>query len=169
MARKDIARRSESRSRLPVLRPERGGPFMALQQEMNRLFDRFFGREMEPFYPMEELGFPTAYPQMDVKETDKSIKIAVELPGMDEKDIQVSISGNSLTIKGEKKEEKEEREGSYIRMERRYGSFNRVVPLPDEVDRDKAEASFKNGLLEIELPKTKDAAAQKKKIEIKAH
>ncbi len=168
MARKDIVRRSE-RSHLPAFRSEKGSPFMALQQEMNRLFDRFFGREAEPFYPMEEMGFPTAYPQMDVKETDKAIKIAVELPGMDEKDIQVSISGNSLTIKGEKKEEKEEREGSYVRMERRYGSFNRVVPLPDEVDKNKAEASFKNGLLEIELPKSEKAAAQKKKIEIKAH
>jgi HSP20 family protein len=167
MPRKDIMRGSQSKRHLPAMRHEGGSPFMALQHEMNRLFDRFFGREMEPFYGEE--WFPTAYPQLDVKETDKDVKVSVELPGMDEKDIQISMTGNSLTIKGEKKEEKEEKEANYIRTERRYGMFNRVVQLPEGIDSNKASAYFKNGLLEIEIPKSEKEAAQKKKIDIKTH
>lgn len=167
MPRKEIMRGSQSKRHLPAMRHEGVGPLVALQHEMNRLFDRFFGRDiMEPFY---EEWFQSAYPQLDIKETDKDVKVSVELPGMDEKDIQVSMTGNSLTIKGEKKEEKEEKEANYIRSERRYGMFNRVVQLPEGIDSNKATASFKNGLLEIEIPKSEKEAAQKKKIDIKTH
>jgi HSP20 family protein len=145
---------------------EENNPLLSLQQEMTRLFDRFFGREVPSFYPME--GWHSPFPQVDVKDTEKTIKVAVELPGMSDKDIHVSITGNSLAIKGERKEEKGEKEGSYVRMERHYGSFNRVIFLPEEVNPNKAEAHFRNGLLEIELPKSEKAISPKKRIDIKS-
>ncbi len=169
MARKDIEHRPHGRKDLPALRNiAAGSPLVSLRNEVNRLFDRFFGREAAPFFPpaFGEEWYSEKFPQLDMSETDKEIKLAVDLPGMSEKDIDVSISGNTLTIKGEKKEEKESKEANYIRTERRYGSFSRVIDLPDEVDPQKAEANFKNGVLEISLPKT-EKAGQKKKIDIK--
>ena len=147
-----------------------GGPLHAFQQEMNRLFDQFFGMEpisRRPLFGAMEEGFAGSFPALDIKETDKGIRVTAELPGVNEKDIQLSICGNSLTIKGEKREEKEEKEANYFRTERHYGAFSRVVPLPEEVEMNKVEATFKNGLLEIELPKSEKVTSQKKKIEIK--
>jgi HSP20 family protein len=169
MARKDVEQGGRTKKGLPALLSERGArPFVALQQEMNRLFDRFFGEESS-LYPssIAEEWLSTSYPQLDIRETAKGLKVSVELPGMSEKDVHVSITGNSLTIKGEKKEEKEEKHANYVRMERRYGSFNRVIPLSEEIDPDRAEATFKNGLLEIELPRSEKAESQRKRINIK--
>jgi HSP20 family protein len=106
-------------------------------------------------------------PQVDVNEDEKQIKVTAELPGMDEKDIDVALSGNSLTIKGEKQEETEDKGRNYYRSERRYGSFHRVIPLSAEVDQDKAKADFKNGVLRITLPKTGEARKRRKKIDVK--
>ena len=101
-------------------------------------------------------------------ESDKAYEITAELPGMDEKDIEVNVANGALTIKGEKKEEKEEKQKDYYVSERRYGSFERYFELPDGVDAGKIEAAFKNGVLRVTLPKTAEAQKPAKKIEVKA-
>ncbi len=146
---------------VPVRREEEH-PIQALQRDMNRLFDEFF-REfgLAPFRPFEE-RWDVFSPRIDMVEGDKEIKVSAELPGMDEKDIDISLSHDVLTIRGEKKEEEEYRGKNYYRMERSYGSFQRSIPLPCEVDDDKAEAIFKRGVLTITLPKAAEAQSRKK-------
>ncbi|MCX8031540.1 MAG: Hsp20/alpha crystallin family protein [Thermodesulfovibrionales bacterium] len=140
-------------------------PFAFLRDELDRLFDNFFkGFEIEPF----ERKFATFSPSIDISETDNELIISAELPGIDEKDIDVSLTKDSLTIKGEKKEEKEEKSKNYYRMERSYGAFSRTIPLPAEIDTDKVEAEFKKGVLTIKLPKTPEAIKETKKIQIKS-
>uniref|UniRef100_A0A7C4L384 Hsp20/alpha crystallin family protein n=1 Tax=Bellilinea caldifistulae TaxID=360411 RepID=A0A7C4L384_9CHLR len=109
----------------------------------------------------------TFTPRVDVKETDKKVIVTAELPGLDEKDIEISISGDALILRGEKRQEEEEKGEDYYRMERRYGSFQRVIPLPCEVQVDKAEASYRKGVLTVELPKTPEAQSARKIIPIK--
>jgi HSP20 family protein len=148
---------------VPVKREEEN-PFALLRREMDSLFDNFFrGFDLEPF----ESRMAALSPKVDVTENDKEIKISAELPGMDEKDIDVSLQNDMLTIKGEKKEEKEDKGKDYYRMERSYGSFSRTIPLPVEVETDKVEARFKKGVLNITLPKTARAVAETKKIAVK--
>jgi len=149
---------------VPVRREEYN-PLALLRHEMNSLFDNFFrGFEPEPFTGR----FGAFSPSIDVKESDKDIAVSAELPGMSDKDLDVSLGRDSLTIKGEKKEEKEERGKDYYRMERSYGSFSRTVPLPAEVDTEKAKAEFKKGVLTVTLPKTAKAIKETKKIPVKA-
>ena len=138
-------------------------PVVSLQREMNRLFDDFFGRDffVEPFR-----GIGAWKPALDVAETDGSVIVKAELPGLESKDIEVSLSGDVLTIRGEKKEEKEEKTKSYHRVERHYGSFERAVRLPASVKGDQVQASFKNGVLHIELPKTEEARQKSIKIKV---
>ena len=139
-------------------------PFSLLRREMDSLFDNFFrGFDLEPF----ESRMGAFSPKVDVTENDKEIKISAELPGMEEKDIDVSLQKDMLTIKGEKKEEKEDKGKDYYRMERSYGSFSRTIPLPVEVETDKVEAKFKKGVLSITLPKTAKAVSETKKIAVK--
>ena len=107
-------------------------------------------------------------PSVDVKESEKEFTIRAELPGVDEKDIDVTVTADSVTIKGEKKEEKEDKGKNYYYMERSYGSFNRVIPLATETEAGKAEASFKNGVLNITIPKSASAKAKGTKVPIKA-
>jgi HSP20 family protein len=146
-------------------RREEYRPFGLLRQEMNRLFDNFFGGfEIEPFTGGHLAAFS---PSVDIKESDKEIRVSAELPGMDDKDIDVLLSKDSVTITGEKKEEKEDKGKDYYRIERSYGSFSRTIPLPAEVDTDKAKAEFKKGLLTVTLPKTAQAIKQTKKIAVK--
>jgi len=148
---------------VPVRREDEN-PFSLLRHEMDSLFDNFFrGFDMEPF----ESRMGVFSPKVDVTENDKEIKISAELPGMDEKDIDVSLQNDMLTIKGEKKEEKEDKGKDYYRMERSYGSFSRTIPLPVDVETDKVEAKFKKGVLSITLPKTAKAVAETKKIAVK--
>ena len=132
-------------------------------KEMNRVFENFLKVfALEPFGKRTGAAFE---PKVNVSESEKEIVVSAELPGMDDKDIDVSLSKNELTIQGEKKEEKEE---SYYRMERPYGSFKRTLPLPCEVEADKVEAQFKNGVLTITLPKTPEAIKETKKIKVKS-
>jgi HSP20 family protein len=149
---------------VPVRRTE-DNPFSLLRNEINTLFDSFSrGFEMEPF-----TGRLTTFsPSVDVKESDKDIKVSAELPGMDDKNIEVSLTKDSLTIKGEKKEEKEDKGKDYYRMERSYGSFTRTIPLPGEIDTDKVKAEFKKGVLTVTLPKTAKVIKETKKIQVKA-
>ena len=148
---------------VPVKREEEH-PLSLLRREMDSLFDNFYrGFDIEPF----ESRLGAFSPKVDVTESDKEIKISAELPGMEEKDIDVSLQNDMLIIKGEKKEEKEDKGKDYYRMERSYGSFSRTIPLPVEVETDKVDARFKNGLLSITLPKTAKAVAETKKIAVK--
>lgn len=112
----------------------------------------------------EESGF--VMPKLDISETDKEMEITVELPGMTEKDVDLEIHNGVLTIKGEKKEEKEKKDKTYHRMERTYGSFQRSFSLPPTVDEDKVEADFENGILTITLVKKRAEEPAKKKIKI---
>lgn len=147
-------------------RYEEEHPFSVLQKEMNRLFDDFFrGFDVAPFGTVGE-RLKTFSPSVDVKEDDKEISVKAELPGMDEKDVEVFLTENTLTLKGEKQEEKEDKGKDYYHMERSYGSFNRVIPLPKGIDTKKVKATFKNGVLTVKLPKTEEAKEKGKKIPI---
>ena len=140
-----------------------------LQREMNRMFDDFFsGFDLLPSRVSEE-PLSRFAPNIDVKETPEKIKVTAELPGMDQKDISVSLEDDFLLITGERKEEKKEDEEEYFYREMSYGSFRRMIPLAAKVDADKVEAEFKKGVLEVTLPKLAEAESEKgKKIEIKS-
>lgn len=149
-------------------------PTQSFRNEMDRLFDRFSGfgwpsmRRMFDLMPTTESTFSFNVPAVDVTEDDKAYKIAAELPGLDEKDVEVSVTGDVLSIKGEKRQEKEEKNKNWYVSERAYGSFERSFQLPDGVDRDKIAAEFTKGVLTVNLPKRADAQKQQKKIEVKA-
>jgi HSP20 family protein len=156
------------RRNVPAGREVEASPLDAFQREMNRLFDDFFkGFGLRPFgEEMEAAG--AFYPQIDMTEDEKSIYVTAELPGLDEKDIDINLSKDSLTIKGEKKEEKEEKGKESYYMERSFGSFTRVLPIPADINPDKVEATFRKGVLNITLPKVQKEKKEQKKIEIKS-
>lgn len=143
---------------------EEDNPIASLRRDIDSLFDNFFmGFAMEPLGD----NLSVFSPSIDITETDKEIKVTAELPGMDEKDIDVFLNKDTLTIKGEKKEEKEDKGKNYYRVERSFGSFRRTIHLPVEIETDKIEAKFKKGVLTVNLPKSAKAMAEKKKIAIK--
>jgi len=149
---------------VPWRRRENRGLF-DLQQRINTMFDDL------------ARGFPLArwveedvmewVPALDVSETDDAIEVQTELPGVDPDHVDVSLSGDLLTIRGEKKSESEEKKRDYHRIERSYGSFSRTVRVPSSVDPDKVEASYKDGVLTVTMPKREEAKAQTVKIKVK--
>ena len=140
-------------------------PMFALHRDIERAFDQFWNEFGGPLARRDGFGFAT--PAVDISETDKAIEVTAELPGLSEKDIELEITGDALTIRGEKKEEhKEERKGVYL-SERSYGSFYRSIPLPPGVDTEKVEAGFANGVLSVTLPKSSEAQQQVKRIDVK--
>jgi HSP20 family protein len=149
--------------------PRYSDPFSALRAEVDSLFDSFMGG-LPAFSGMFGTsggrGFALT-PHLDVRETDKEIVVEAELPGIDEKDISLDLKHGVLTIRGEKKHEHDEEKENYRMMERRYGSFQRSVRLPDTVDEDKVEASFNNGVLKVSLPKRPEAIGKQRTIPIK--
>lgn len=162
-----ISRRPGSRD----LTPAGGGykdPFGALQTEVEKAFDSLF-RHHGHGLALDLFGANrlTFTPSVDVTETEKDITVTAELPGLKEKDIKVSLNKNTLTLKGEKKEEKEEKTKGYYRAERTYGSFTRTVVLPGEVDAEKVDATYKKGVLTITLAKTETETKKTKKIPVK--
>jgi HSP20 family protein len=136
-------------------------PFRELE-EWERRFDDLFGRPLWRL-PVEERGW---MPAVDVFEKEDRFVVKAELPGMKEEDIDVSVVGDTLSIRGEKKTETEIKEEDYYRCERSYGSFYRSIPLPSNVDANKIEASFEDGVLEVALPKS--AKIKPKKIAVSA-
>jgi HSP20 family protein len=151
-------------------------PLANLRREIDRLFDDFgwgvarrpAGRtlfDVEPFW-RGELSFGRA-PAVDIAEKDKEYEITAELPGLDESNVEVKFADGLLTIKGEKREEKEEKKKDFYLSERRFGSFQRSFQVPEGVDADKIVASFKDGVLTVTLPKSPDAQKKEKKIAIK--
>src|SRR5271165_1627935 len=138
--------------------------------EMDRLFDRFGFPSLRRMFDMEPAwrsasSFNFSAPAIDMSEDEKAYKISAELPGLDANDVDVSVSGNVLILKAQKRQEKEE---NYYFSERAYGSFQRAFELPASVDRDKISADVSKGVLTITLTKTPDAQKQQKKIEIKS-
>ena len=131
----------------------------------DRLFDDFFrGFGIVPTLAAFEPG--TFTPSVNLSETDKEVKVVAELPGLDEKEVNVELDEDTLVLQGEKKGEEEKKEDTWHRVEHSYGSFRRVVPLPAEVDAAKAKAAFKNGVLTVTLPKRPEAQPNKKTINI---
>jgi len=149
----DLLPRRKTESKLPLRRAE-SDPFYAMQREMDRLFDEFIGRGTGLRSSASEDEVWDAFsPRVNVVESEKEITVSAELPGMDSKDIDISYTGGMLTISGEKRQEKEDKGKTYYRTERSYGYFTRSVQLPCEVDLDKVDAKFKNGVLQVSLPK----------------
>jgi len=141
--------------------------------EMDRLFDRFGFPSLRRVFDMEPSwrpasSFSFSAPAIDMSEDGKAYKISAELPGIDPKDIDVSLSGDTLVLKGEKRQEKEQKDKNYHFSERSYGSFQRSFQLPTSIDRDRVAADFSNGVLTITLPKTVEAQKPQKKIEIRS-
>jgi HSP20 family protein len=148
-----------------VRRGSADDPFMSFRREMDRLFDDFVSGRGLTRWPGEGAAVDLRF---DVAETDNEVKVTAELPGVDEKDVEVTLSDDLLTIKGEKKREQEKKEESYHMVERSYGSFARSLRLPFAVDQSKVEARFRNGVLTVTLPKPPEAQKPAQKIEIKA-
>lgn len=164
----------KSKKRMDVSARSPRSAFESLRHEIDQIFDDFihpawrlpFGRTLFG----REIAHPGAWqlaPATDMVEKDKEYEISAELPGMDEKDIEIKISNHTLSIKGEKSEVKEESEKDYFLSERRYGSFHRIFELPNGVDTDKIEATFSKGVLQLTLPKTDQAQVGNKKIAVK--
>jgi len=136
-------------------------PFWSLQREVERLFDDF----TRGLPSMAATGGQELMPAMDVTETDTDIELTAELPGLEEKDVQINLADNVLTIRGEKKSERDEKTKDYRLVERSYGSFYRTLELPSGVDPEKIKASIAKGVLKVVVPKP--APAQVKKIAVK--
>lgn len=138
----------------------------SLQHEVNRMFDDFFDGFGLTLWNDAQTRPAVYVPRLDVAETEKEIKVSAELPGLDEKDVQVTLDEDVLTIKGEKKSEHDEKEGGWRRIERSYGTFQRAIALPAKVDREKIVAKFKKGVLTVTMPKAKEEQAAEKAIPI---
>lgn len=149
---------------LPWKKKEDESGLLSLQRQVNRLFEDFFGRG---FFSLEPFGREPWGVALDVAETNDALIVKAELPGVDPKDVDISISGDVLTIKGEKKQEKEEKGTTYHRIERSYGSFSRSLLLPTPIDTDKIEAKYDKGVLEITLPKKPEAKTKTIQIQVK--
>jgi HSP20 family protein len=140
-------------------RERNGGALAQLHSEVENLFHRFIGE------PLEEFGLKTWTPRVDVEETDREIFVRVDLPGVEPKDVDISVAEGSLVVKGEKKEEFEDKKKNFHRVERFHGQFYRELPLPPGADAERITASSTKGVITITIPKK--AAAQTKKITIK--
>ncbi|MEJ2376936.1 MAG: Hsp20/alpha crystallin family protein [Pseudolabrys sp.] len=151
-----------------TLAPRYRDPFAQMRDEMDRVFDSFLGRNL--------FGRPTAVsslstaemvaPDIDVRENDKEITFEAELPGIDEKDVQITVRDGVLSLKGEKKSERDEKKETYHLIERSFGSFERSFRLPDTADQDKISADFSKGVLRVVVPKRAEAVQAEKKIPI---
>jgi HSP20 family protein len=143
-------------------------PFVRMRQEIDEMFNNVLGDWTGRMNLFNRGGMGAFMPIVDVTETAKEIRVTAELPGLDEKDLEVSIQEDSLWIKGEKREEHEAERGDIYRSERQYGAFERMIPLPAEVDADKIKASFKKGVLRVTLPKTKEAQSSRRVIQVES-
>ncbi len=172
MAKKSAAKSGKAEVKAPV--PVGGDwfdtSFVELRRQMDRLFDSFAGG-----FHLPSLGAPFGAPALrggavavrfDVSETDDAIEVTAELPGLDEKDVEVVLENGVLTVKGEKKAESEKKEKDYYVAERSYGAFRRSFRLPETVDEDKIQAAFDKGVLKLVLPKLAEAQRKAKKIPI---
>ena len=160
LTRSRTAQPASSQPQAPVARSS--NPFDMIQSEIERVFDRFNG--------LSAWTWPAAFserafsPSMEVVETDGAIEVTTELPGMDEKDVEISIADGVLSIRGEKKFEKDEKRKNYRLVERSYGSFERAIALPNGAEVDKIKAKMSKGVLKVEIPKPATAKSQQIKV-----
>jgi HSP20 family protein len=166
---------------VPVKHSDRGGyfpersydPTLPIHRDIDRLFDHFW-RGFSPLAMGSSGFFPSLgetgilKPKVDLSASEQEYLLTVEIPGVSEKDVAVDVSGNTMTIKGEKKQEKEEKDKNYYRIERIYGSFQRVLSLPDDVDQESIKANFKNGVLSITMPRKALPKGEVKQIQVTA-
>jgi HSP20 family protein len=173
MSFKDLIPWRRDRQEVPVHRSDTGARgddwsdelgLSPLFQQTEELFERFFGAPLFPAFGDERAFGPSM--QLDRRETDDAFHVAVELPGVDEKDVDVSIAGGQLLIRGEKRDERELERGGRHRTERVYGRFERSLPLPAEVDEERVRARFRRGVLEVELPKSERARVAARRIPV---
>lgn len=174
---------TEPASKLPVHTEKKSSglqtwhPIESMRREVDRIFEDFdrnfwrapLRRSFQDIEPVLRRGLSWgASPAIDIVDKSEAYQVVAELPGMDEKNVEVKLVNGNLTIKGEKQGEKEEKKKDYYLHERSFGSFERSFALPDEVDADKIEASFSKGVLTVTLPKKPEAVKPEKKIEIRA-
>lgn len=143
---------------MAIVRWRPAGDLLGIRDEMNRLFDDFFGSLSERSGETAAEGM--WMPAVDISETEHDLVVTAELPGVKKDDVKLSVQDNTLTIKGEKKQEKETKEENYHRVERTYGAFQRTFTLPAFVNSSKIKASFKDGVLKVRLPKREEAKAK---------
>lgn len=139
-------------------------PYMALHREMDRLFESFFGDSAMG----GDSNFGMITPRVDVSESEKTFEISAELPGVDPDHVDLSVSNGAVSIKGEMQHETENKNKNYYHMERSYGSFDRTIPLPDGVDEDSVDATFKNGVLHIRFERKPVSESGAKRIAVKS-
>jgi HSP20 family protein len=165
MSVRDLIPWGRSNDRTPAIhRDGSRNPFLSLHREMNRVFDDFF-RDFDMRLPvMGGAGFNGGWPNVDLSETDKEVTVTAELPGLEEKDIELLIEDGVLTLKGEKRAESEDKDRQF--SERFYGRFERRIALDAEVQVDKAQAHFRNGVLTVTLPKDPEAQPKARRIAI---
>lgn len=169
MAIRDLIPWSRQENRLPVpvgAERDRGDhPLLSLHREVNRLFDDVFRGFSTPSFG--GLGSSLSWPNVELGETDKEVRITAELPGLEEKDVDITVEEGVLTLRGEKKSEVEDKDRGYT--ERSYGRFERQIGLPRGIEQDKASATFRNGVLTVTLPKSEAANENVRRIPINAH
>ena len=174
MAKKIEKNEKKAPSPAPAARSPRyaGNPLMPLRAEMDRVFEDFFGGRLLPrggFWDSrlgDDLGLSISSPSVDVVEKDKELVVTAELPGIKEDEVEVTLDEGMLTIRGEKKSEEQREEGRAIVSERRYGSFERRIALPEGIDEDKCSASFDKGVLTVRLRRQPELARQTRRIPI---
>jgi len=160
MALRDLVPWKDGSPNVGAQRNETGNPFLTLHREMNRMFDEAFrGFDIGSFGSPAMMGWPN----VELNETEKEVRVVAELPGLDQNDVAIELSDGVLIISGEKKSETEDKERLF--SERYYGRFERRIPV-DEVDQDKVAASFNNGVLTVTLPKSPAAQQKVKRIAI---
>lgn len=167
-------RRGDNNNSNVPARRENGGSggqgLTRLQSEMNRMFDDFFGSSGSQWsMPSQFFGdySPSKFvPRMDIAESGNNLKVSAELPGMTADDIEINCESDRLQIRGEKRHETTEEDEGYYRTERSFGSFERTIPLPEDVEIEQAQANFKDGVLTVEIPKV-EGKTRKRKLDIK--
>jgi len=162
---RDLIPWGRSQSAPSLYRDNEQNPFLALHREVNRLFDDVFRSFDAPVPALSRLAsWSTGWPNVEISENDKEIRVTAEVPGLEEKDIDVTLDDGVLTLRGEKRSETEDKDRQF--SERFYGRFERRIPLGVEIEEDKAAADFKNGVLTVTLPKTARAQSKAKRIAI---
>jgi HSP20 family protein len=152
------------KAQLPATRDDNHDPFVAFRREVDRMFDDFFYGGPFGFRPWLAASVS---PTIDVSDGENELVVTAELPGLDEKDFEVTLAGDVLTIKGEKKVENDNRNGNTYYVERRFGSFSRSVQLPFEAGDQQVEAKYDKGVLTIRVPKPAEVQRQVRRIEVK--
>jgi HSP20 family protein len=142
-------------------------PLATLRNEMDRLFDSFVREPLGMLDWPAFMGGEKWWPAIDIAESDKEITVRAEIPGIDPKELDVTVTGNQLVISGEKKESSEKKEKGFYHSEARYGSFRRAIPLPEGIDSEHVDANYANGILTLKLQKTPAAVAKKIEIKVK--